>query len=101
MISGKSRVRAKIFSSGSAKFALLASGLEPGDPDSIPFFELLDSLADSIHDADGFMAGDNGAGRAWKFTLDDMQIGAAHSADGHLDPHLAVTRIGEGKITHL
>jgi hypothetical protein len=101
MVAGKGRPRTQIFSSCLAKFARPAGCLEPGDTHAITFVDLVHSLADSIHDADYFMSGDNGAGGGWQFAFDDMQIGAAHPADSHFHPHLTGSWLGEGQITHL
>jgi hypothetical protein len=62
---------------------------EPRNADALTHAQALDPRSDHIDPADDLMARDDRHLRVGQFTIDDMEVGAADAAGGHLDSNLA------------
>ena len=71
---------------------------EPRNADTLPHVQVLNAGADRIDPANDLMARNNRNVRVGQFAVDDMQVGAADAACGHLDANLARPWFAIGEI---
>jgi hypothetical protein len=95
-ITSEQRTIAKIFLAIAAEPAASASLTQPRHPDAAANSKRSDTLADHIDAADNFVARYEREFGIWQFSIDNMQVGAAHAARRDANSHLSVSwpRIG-------
>ena len=97
-VAGEQRVIAQIFAVPDAIGADAAGVAEPGNADALAHLQPLDPGADRIDPADDLVARDDRHLRVGQFAIDDMQIGAADAAGGHLHANFARSGLRVGKL---
>jgi hypothetical protein len=65
---------------------------QPGYADAAANSKRSDTLTDHIDTADDFVARYERELGIWQFTIDNMQVGAAHAAGRDANSHLIVSR---------
>ena len=92
------RMVAQIFPVHHAIGTDAAGVAEPRNADTLPHVQVLNAGTDRIDPANDLMAGNNRNVRVGQFAVDDMQIGAADAACGHLDANLTRPWFAIGEI---
>lgn len=90
-IAGEDRPVAKVFRAGAAVGAGAASMAEPRHANAPPEAVLIDADAKRIDDANNLVARYKWQLRVLQLTVDDVQVGSAHSARFHTKPDFTFT----------
>ena len=88
-VAGEARTVAQILLAAPAIRTFAAGVAEPGNTDPFADRQVHDTGAKRIHPAHHFMTGNDRIGDVGQFTVDDMQVGAAHAAGADPDAHVA------------
>src|SRR5262245_6665899 len=95
LIAGEARPLAQILAAATAELTGAAGEAQPGHADALADPEAVDAVAERGHRADDLMAGDERQLRPAQFTIDDVEVRAAHAAGADLDQQLSSGRIAQ------
>jgi hypothetical protein len=82
-VTGEARAPAEILAAGETEIAFAASPPEPRNTDALTDVKIIDAFTEFFDLSDDFVSRNQRQLWIWQFTIDDVQIGAAHRARRH------------------